>query len=167
MSKQHVDNAECWCEPFLYYKSDRTLREVWVHRQCKTINSEGLHMRLMDNPPPEILSRAVELADNPEEDESTGDETMTDQAQCAHINVMYTPLRSADGTKSAHWGCRDCGTAFIPAAMYERAMQCGYHLCTMVADNAAAAVADTELREVARERIRDYITKAFEEKTLA
>lgn len=62
--KPHTDSADCWCEPFLYYKSAVTEREVWVHRASRTIHSTGLHMRLMDNPDPVVLSAALQMADD-------------------------------------------------------------------------------------------------------
>lgn len=67
--RPHTESADCWCEPFMYHRSESTGREVWVHRACKTIRSEGFHLRLMDNPSPEVLSKAVELAEDPEADE--------------------------------------------------------------------------------------------------
>lgn len=67
MKREHVDSEDCWCEPFCYYKSEKTGREVWVHRQSKAIHSAGFHMRLMDNPPPEVLSAAVTMADDEDE----------------------------------------------------------------------------------------------------
>lgn len=69
MKRAHVDDASCWCEPFLYYKSAVTEREVWVHRASRTIHSNGLHLRLMDNPDPIVLSAAVRMADDDYDDE--------------------------------------------------------------------------------------------------
>lgn len=57
MKREHIDSAECWCEPYLYYTSKETGSGVWVHRQA------NLHFRMMDQPSPETLSEAVRLAD--------------------------------------------------------------------------------------------------------
>jgi hypothetical protein len=67
MTREHTDSAECWCEPYLYHRSDVTGREVWVHRAAKRISSNGLHLGLMDNPAPEVLSAAIEMAENDDE----------------------------------------------------------------------------------------------------
>ena len=89
-----------------------------------------------------------------------------EQAQCAHMTVRYAARQNTDGQMSGSWACKDCGAGFVPSRMYDIAMRCGYHLCTLVADNAASAVRDLELREVARDRIREHITEAFEKKAL-
>lgn len=73
MKREHTNDAGCWCEPHCYYRSERTGREVWVHRASRTISSTGFHLRLMDNPDPVVLSEAVRMAD--EVDEQTGEET--------------------------------------------------------------------------------------------
>ncbi|MCC7014685.1 MAG: hypothetical protein IT454_19140, partial [Planctomycetes bacterium] len=70
--KVHVDDESCWCEPFMYYRSAVTAREVWVHRTARRISSAGFHMGLMKDPPPEVLSEAVRLADG------DADETLAD-----------------------------------------------------------------------------------------
>lgn len=68
MKRKHIDNASCWCEPFCYYRSEKTGREVWIHRASRTIQSTGFHMRLMDNPDPVVLSAAVRMADDEDEE---------------------------------------------------------------------------------------------------
>lgn len=71
MTREHIDDAGCWCEPFRYYRSERTGREVWVHRASREISSKGFHLRLMDTPDPVVLSEAVRMADDDElKDES-------------------------------------------------------------------------------------------------
>ena len=86
----------------------------------------------------------------------------TSETNCAHREVLWTPLKCADGQHADHWGCRDCGATFVPAALLDRAMRCGYHLCTLVADNAVSRIDSPELRGVAYEKVREHVTKAFE-----